>query len=99
MEVHQITVTVNDEARLIEVEPRLLCVHMIREVLGLTDAAIDAAARLAAEASRPQTDQRGSAEYKRHLVRTFMVRALQAATGREPFDIRQRRFEDVASLV
>jgi carbon-monoxide dehydrogenase small subunit len=36
VEVHQITVTVNDEPRLIEVEPRLLCVHMIREVLGLT---------------------------------------------------------------
>ena len=66
---------------------------------GLTDAGIDAAARLAAEAAKPQTDQRGSAEYKRHLVRTFVVRALQTATGREPIDIRQRRFERVASLV
>ena len=36
MEVRQITVTVNGERRVIEVEPRLLIVHMIREVLGLT---------------------------------------------------------------
>jgi carbon-monoxide dehydrogenase medium subunit len=66
---------------------------------GITDAAIDAAARLAAEAAKPQTDHRGSAEYKRHLVHTFVVRALQTAAGREPIDIRQRRFERVASLV
>ena len=36
MEVKQITVTVNGEARIVEVEPRTLCVHMIREVIGLT---------------------------------------------------------------
>ena len=36
MEVKQITVTVNGEPRIVEVEPRILCVHMIREVLGLT---------------------------------------------------------------
>jgi carbon-monoxide dehydrogenase small subunit len=36
VEVRQISVTVNDELRLVEVEPRTLCVHMIREVLGLT---------------------------------------------------------------
>ena len=32
-------------------------------------------------------------------VRTFVTRALQTAIGREPVDIRQRRFENVASLV
>ena len=36
MEVRQITVTVNGERRVIELEPRLLLVHMIREVLGMT---------------------------------------------------------------
>ena len=36
MEVKQITVTVNGEPRIVEVEPRILCVHMIREILGLT---------------------------------------------------------------
>jgi aerobic carbon-monoxide dehydrogenase medium subunit len=34
------------------------------------------AADLAAEAARPRTDHRGSAEYKRHMVRTFVVRLL-----------------------
>jgi carbon-monoxide dehydrogenase medium subunit len=66
---------------------------------GVDDQTIAEAARLAGEAGRPQTDQRGSAEYKRHLVRTFVTRALQAAIGREPIDIRQRRFETVASRV
>lgn len=65
---------------------------------GIDDRTIDEAARLAAEVAKPQTDQRGSADYKRHLVRTFVSRALQAAIGREPIDIRQRRFENVASL-
>jgi aerobic carbon-monoxide dehydrogenase medium subunit len=37
---------------------------------------IEQAAGLAAEASRPKTDHRGSAEYKRHMVRTFVVRLL-----------------------
>ena len=36
MEIKQIKVTVNGEPRVVEVEPRLLCVHMLREVLGLT---------------------------------------------------------------
>ena len=66
---------------------------------GLDDRTIDEVARLAAATARPQTDQRGSAEYKRHLVRTFVVRALQSATGREPLDIRQRRFERVNARV
>jgi aerobic carbon-monoxide dehydrogenase medium subunit len=44
---------------------------------GLTSEAIDRAADLAAEAARPRTDHRGSAEYKRHMVRTFVVRILR----------------------
>jgi aerobic carbon-monoxide dehydrogenase medium subunit len=36
------------------------------------------AAGLAAEAARPQTDHRGSADYKRHMVRVFVQRILDA---------------------
>ena len=39
------------------------------------------AADLAAAAARPRTDHRGSAEYKRHMVRTFVVRILSRADG------------------
>jgi len=42
----------------------------------LTAQAIEQAADLAAGAARPRTDHRGSAEYKRHMVRTFVVRIL-----------------------
>jgi carbon-monoxide dehydrogenase medium subunit len=66
---------------------------------GVDEHTIDEAARLAAEVAKPQTDQRGSADYKRHLVRTFLARALHAAIGQETIDIRQRRFETVASRV
>jgi carbon-monoxide dehydrogenase medium subunit len=66
---------------------------------GLEDRVIEDVARLAAEAAKPQTDQRGSAEYKRHLVRTFVVRALEAAMGRDTIDIRHRRYENVKALV
>ena len=45
----------------------------------LTPDSIRAAAELAAAAARPKTDHRGSAEYKRHIVRTFVVRILTAA--------------------
>jgi aerobic carbon-monoxide dehydrogenase medium subunit len=37
---------------------------------------IAAAAELAAQAARPRTDHRGSAEYKRHMVSTFVQRIL-----------------------
>ena len=42
----------------------------------LTQDRITEAADLAAQAARPRTDHRGSAEYKRHMVRTFVVRLL-----------------------
>ena len=44
----------------------------------LSEQSIEAAADLAALAARPRTDHRGSAEYKRHMVRTFVVRILNA---------------------
>jgi carbon-monoxide dehydrogenase medium subunit len=46
----------------------------------LTAASIGRAADLAAEAARPRTDHRGSAEYKRHIVHTFVVRILTRIT-------------------
>jgi carbon-monoxide dehydrogenase medium subunit len=42
----------------------------------LTADTIGRAADLAAEAAQPRTDHRGSAEYKRHMVRTFTERIL-----------------------
>ena len=44
-----------------------------------TDEAIREAGRLAAEAAEPQADNRGSAEYKRSLVRVFTERGLRTA--------------------
>jgi aerobic carbon-monoxide dehydrogenase medium subunit len=54
----------------------------------LTAESIGAAADLAAEAARPRTDHRGSAEYKRHMVRTFVQRILSSTDHRhsEPAD-------------
>jgi carbon-monoxide dehydrogenase medium subunit len=50
----------------------------------LDDEAIAEAARLAAEAADPRDDLRGSAEYKRNVVRVFTERGLRnAAEGRE----------------
>jgi carbon-monoxide dehydrogenase medium subunit len=49
----------------------------------LTADSISEAAELAAAAARPRTDHRGSAEYKRHMVATFVDRILsRAANGR-----------------
>jgi aerobic carbon-monoxide dehydrogenase medium subunit len=45
----------------------------------LTAMSIGQAAALAAEVARPRTDHRGSAEYKRHMVRTFVQRILSRA--------------------
>jgi carbon-monoxide dehydrogenase medium subunit len=45
----------------------------------LTAASIAEAAELAAGVARPRTDHRGTAEYKRHLVRVFVTRILGGA--------------------
>jgi aerobic carbon-monoxide dehydrogenase medium subunit len=42
----------------------------------LSEESIEEAATLAAQAARPRTDHRGSAEYKRHMVKTFVQRIL-----------------------
>lgn len=44
----------------------------------LSDEDIARAAELAAEASRPRSDHRGSAAYKRHIVATFVTRILSS---------------------
>jgi carbon-monoxide dehydrogenase medium subunit len=47
----------------------------------LTAETIDAAAGLAADAAQPNSDHRGSAAYKRHMVRTFVTRILSRVDG------------------
>jgi len=47
-----------------------------------TDATIQQAAELAASESQPMDDIRGSADYKRDLVRVLTARALTTAVGR-----------------
>jgi carbon-monoxide dehydrogenase medium subunit len=47
-----------------------------------SEEAFAAAADLAAEDCSPNTDQRGSEEYKRHLARELTLRALRTATAR-----------------
>jgi aerobic carbon-monoxide dehydrogenase medium subunit len=42
----------------------------------LSPQAIEEAATLAAQAAQPKSDHRGSAEYKRHMVHTFVTRIL-----------------------
>jgi carbon-monoxide dehydrogenase medium subunit len=49
----------------------------------LSDAGIERAADLAAEAARPNSDHRGSAEYKRHVVHTFVTRLLRGVAQSE----------------
>lgn len=44
----------------------------------LNESVIDRAGRLAAEVAEPKSDHRGSAEYKRHIVHTFVTRALSS---------------------
>jgi carbon-monoxide dehydrogenase medium subunit len=48
----------------------------------LDDAHVRQAAQLASEAAEPSSDQRGSEDYKRSLVRTLTVRALRLAAER-----------------
>ncbi len=47
----------------------------------LSDESIAQAASLAGAAARPRTDHRGSAEYKRHMVETFVRRILSRVDG------------------
>ena len=47
----------------------------------LTADTIAEAGRLAAEAAQPRSDHRGSATYKRHMVRTFVTRILNRVGG------------------
>ncbi len=47
-----------------------------------TDAVIAEAARLAAAAVEPKDDIRGSAAYKKDVVRVFVQRGLKTAIGR-----------------
>jgi aerobic carbon-monoxide dehydrogenase medium subunit len=47
----------------------------------LSTESIDQAASLAGAAARPRTDHRGSAEYKRHMVETFVRRILSRVDG------------------
>jgi carbon-monoxide dehydrogenase medium subunit len=47
----------------------------------LSASSIELAATLAAEAARPRADHRGSAEYKRHIVHTFVTRILNRVSG------------------
>lgn len=55
------------------------------ELLGrpLSAATIDAAGDRAAAAAQPHTDHRGSADYKRHMVRTLAVRILRSIQSTE----------------
>ncbi|HEU5450210.1 MAG TPA: xanthine dehydrogenase family protein subunit M, partial [Acidimicrobiia bacterium] len=46
------------------------------------DENLTVAAALAASATRPQTDQRGPADYKRHLAGELTKRALRRAVAR-----------------
>ena len=69
------------------VGPRNLRAEAAEQALAgrtLDDEAIAEAARLAADAAEPRDDIRGSAEYKRNVVRVFTERGLRkAAEGRE----------------
>jgi len=58
----------------------------------LDDDTIEAAAALAAEAAQPRTDHRGSADYKRGVVRVFTERGLRKAaeTTRAARDLSER---------
>jgi len=50
---------------------------------GLEPEAVETAARLAAEAASPRSDHRGSADYKRHIIATFVKRLAAKAQQEE----------------
>jgi len=56
----------------------------------LTAESIGQAAQLAAAAARPRTDHRGSAEYKRHIVATFVERILGGTNHGHRGDLAER---------
>ena len=58
---------------------RLTSAERILEQDGLSDSAIEKAAVQAAAQVSPQTDQQGTAEYRRHLTRVLTARALRRA--------------------
>jgi aerobic carbon-monoxide dehydrogenase medium subunit len=58
---------------------RLTSAEVILEQDGLSDSAIEKAAVQAAAQVSPQTDQQGTAEYRRHLTRVLTARALRRA--------------------
>ena len=58
---------------------RLTSAEAILEQDGLSDSAIEKAAVQAAAQVSPQTDQQGTAEYRRHLTRVLTARALRRA--------------------
>ncbi len=47
----------------------------------LNSSTIEEAARQAAQAAQPNSDHRGSAEYKKHVVYTFVKRGLSSSSG------------------
>ena len=49
----------------------------------LTGDVVDRAATLATEAAQPKSDHRGSAEFKRHIVHTFVARALTGGASEQ----------------
>jgi carbon-monoxide dehydrogenase medium subunit len=49
----------------------------------LTEASIEAAAEAVADAADPRTDHRGSADYKRHIVKIFVIRILNGIARSE----------------
>ena len=60
---------------------RLRAAEEILERDGLADAAIEAAARRAAELVSPDGDIHASADYRRHLTRVLTARAIRRALG------------------
>ena len=64
------------------VPTRLRAAEEILERDGLGDAAIDAAARRAAELVDPDSDVHASAAYRRHLVGVLTGRAVRRARSR-----------------
>jgi CO/xanthine dehydrogenase FAD-binding subunit len=61
---------------------RLRGAEEVLEGEGLTEAAIEAAGRLAAELVRPDSDVHASADYRRNLTRVLAGRALRRAVAR-----------------